>query len=641
MRHTFAALTASFSFAALSLSLSLCALTPGTAWAEELQCVGVMGNSGEQGSTLVRFQGASASGLGVVYDRFGTLWDRGGMLALNRYSPDGRQIATYPLPKNVPGQGDGKLDSIALSGDTVMLKLGSALYTLPVAAPGGTAPALLDGASKIDRMSLSAWQGWVAVLSGNDVVLINGTGEKKTLATLADPKCFHIEIALDGSVYVQMTNRVLRRVAQDGAISDVPGGMPGDRSQLIDGWWYGHIWHGTIRRSDLAFQPSPGVVLGGNSGSFLGHVAENSDLSKGQGMVHMGTGNLFAVSGHQGILQLLEWKPVDKRFDIIRRIGCVNVCAGIGLDRDGRIWHSTGRWEWNDGPATPLLYGVPPGESAPVITMLESDTMMACQQMWGATTFRYGKLDKEVRGNRLEKSTLPKDVVAIAAAPYQKKNAALLLQKDGKCTAVFISPEGNPSAEAGPVTLKTATPVTRYTSLVALNKSVLLAGGDGAVIHFTPEGETDWKETGRWSMWGNRQEDNFGNQITLTADVKRLWVSDSSRHRVLCFDIANYFYTGDVKEGIFPTPEFVRRQPNVGNDVANSSIGAGDPHTTQFHKDGVTHLAPRLIATFGRTDAQGDDMASLNAPQTIAARGDRAVVFDSGNQRLLKIELRK
>ena len=45
----------------------------------------------------------------------------------------------------------------------------------------------------------------------------------------------------------------------------------------------------------------------------------------------------------------------------------------------------------------------------------------------------------------------------------------------------------------------------------------------------------------------------------------------------------------------------------------------------------------KALATFGTTDKAGDDLATIYAPETIAARGERAVVYDRGNQRLMKL----
>ena len=86
---------------------------------------------------------------------------------------------------------------------------------------------------------------------------------------------------------------------------------------------------------------------------------------------------------------------------------------------------------------------------------------------------------------------------------------------------------------------------------------------------------------------GGLTPQRFGGPIWLAADAGRLWVSDAARHRVICFDLAS----------------------------------------------------GRELASFGRPDAAGDDLGGLHAPSTIAARGPRAVVFDGGNQRLIKLRI--
>ena len=68
-------------------------------FAASLKCEGVLGNSGEQGAALVRFGTEPAKGMGVAYDRFGSLWDRGGAGVLNRYALDGRLLRTYRIRK--------------------------------------------------------------------------------------------------------------------------------------------------------------------------------------------------------------------------------------------------------------------------------------------------------------------------------------------------------------------------------------------------------------------------------------------------------------------------------------------------------------------------------------------------------------
>jgi hypothetical protein len=45
------------------------------------------------------------------------------------------------------------------------------------------------------------------------------------------------------------------------------------------------------------------------------------------------------------------------------------------------------------------------------------------------------------------------------------------------------------------------------------------------------------------------------------------------------------------------------------------------------------------LATFGRVDSPGSEISHVNSPTVLAARGDRAIVYDSGNQRLVKLRM--
>jgi len=47
----------------------------------------------------------------------------------------------------------------------------------------------------------------------------------------------------------------------------------------------------------------------------------------------------------------------------------------------------------------------------------------------------------------------------------------------------------------------------------------------------------------------------------------------------------------------------------------------------------------KFVAQFGVTDKPGDDATHLDTPTFVALQGSRAVVADSGNQRLMKLEV--
>ena len=552
--------------------------------AEGISCDGILGNSGEQGATLVRFQGAAASGMGIVCDRYGSLWDRAGA-ALNRYAADGRLLASYKLP-NAPV--DRNSDTIALLGDTIVVRLGGQLATLSIDAASGAEVQPLKIAA--DKLSFSSHDGWLAASKGPEVFLVNATAEKKPVVTLKkDPQA--VEIGPDGIVYVVLDWQLDRVVAGAADGIEPAGPQPGERPQFLDGYWYGSGFHSTERRFDKNLKPAPGVVLGGNSGAFIGHVDEQSEIVNGRGLARLRT-DLFAMSGFGGIVHLLEWKPAEKRFTPIRRIGGLPACEAIGLDREGRVWCGSGQWEWADGPASPQRLGIPTPDKVFGLTTLDNGSLCGVGFQWGKPSLLSGTLDKELRIRRIESETaLPKEAVGVAVTEIDKRRSLVVLESGGKAVAVEVNGDGSYKSDIGPVHFTTVPPVKAWTSLAAPTKDALLAAGDGFVIEFARDGQ-NWKEKRRWNSSGTSVQggtDTFGPTIRLAADAGHLWVADTARSRVLCFDRA-----------------------------------------TQ-----------KLLGSFGTADSPGDDLTHVNTPTTLAACGDRAVVYDSGNQRLVKLRLEK
>ncbi|HCE46482.1 MAG TPA: hypothetical protein DET40_23300 [Lentisphaeria bacterium] len=549
--------------------------------ADVIICDGVLGNSGEQGASLVRFDGAGTSGMGIVCDRYGSLWDRGGA-ALNRYAVDGRLLASYKLPKT---NADRNSDAVALAGDTLIIRMGGQLYSLPVDAPAGSEvqPMKIEAT----KMSFSSKDGWVLAAKGPEVFLVNAKGEKKPVATLKkNPD--GVEFGPDGSICAILEWKVYKVVPEAADKVELIAGAPGERSQYLNGSWYGSAWHSTLRRFDKELKPSPGVVLGGNSGSFIGHVAEQSEIVNGRGLAQINP-NLFAISGFGGVIHLLEWIGADKRFEPVRRIGALQSCGALALDREGRTWCVSGNWDWNDGPSTPQRWGVPVPEKVFGMAMMDSGSICGYGIMWGKPMVMFGKMDKEVRLGRIEAQTaLPKEAVAVAVTEMNKKRVLLILEANGKLTAANINGDGSYNSDGAAVQLITATPVKEWTSLASSGKDMLIGAGDGYVIELARDGE-GWKEKRRWNSFGQDNADKFGASIWLALDSGRLWVSDKMRNRVVCFDLSS----------------------------------------------------GKQLATYGVADTAGSEITKMNSPAVIAADGKRAVLYDSGNQRILKLELQE
>jgi hypothetical protein len=559
------------------LSIALATLAWCSAPATEVVCDGVLGNSGEQGSSLVRFGNAGSRGIGTAVDRFGSLWDRAGKGVLNRYAADGRLLGSYRIPHH-----EGGNDQLALVGDTLVLLLGNRLHTLAVTAPPGTEAAATRSEAKC--LSFASLKGRVAIAQGDRILWFDpASGATEAIAELKDIES--LEVGGDGAVYAKSRNQIHRFGA--GANDGWPKAAPGERPQLIDGWWYGHAWHGTIRRADANLDPDPGVILGGASGHFIGHLDQNSELSNCRGMAKLWDG-VFALSGMGGVLQLASWDGAARQLTIMRRIGAVPTCRGLGLDRDGNVYHHTGVWQWHDGPDAPLRFQINTPEGLGQVVMLDDRRMVAAANLWGKPSFLHGELTGEVKTDRIEKDcALPKNTVGAAVYPGESGWTLLTILPDGTANAFALDGEGRYRSDRPAVTLATAHPVKEWTSLAVVGDA-LLAAGDGHLIAFARDGG-NWKEAKRWNAWGGAPEQKFGMRIHIGSDGKTLVVADRERHRVLGF-----------------------------------AADGGAP-----------------AWSFGTPDKPGTDLASIDRPETVAIRNGRVVVYDAGNQRVLKLRLAK
>ncbi|MFA6292903.1 MAG: hypothetical protein WC637_14030, partial [Victivallales bacterium] len=255
MKNTFFKMTA----AALTL-----ACIGSSSFADKLTFSGVLGNSGEQGKYLVRFGAKQARGLGVVYDKYGSLWDRGGDGVLNRYALDGRLLASYPIPAGERGS-----EKITAVGDKIVLLLQGKLYTLPVDSPAGTKPTPLG--IDADEMSFGSYDGKIAISQVKEIP--DGAGKKRVSqisylnlaskeivsaakSALADARS--IELLSNGDVVVAVQNKMQLLHNGEKTLETWPRPSPGGRHQFLDGFWFGQNYHGTVRRFNAEFEAEPG-----------------------------------------------------------------------------------------------------------------------------------------------------------------------------------------------------------------------------------------------------------------------------------------------------------------------------------------------------------------------------------------------
>ncbi|QJE94948.1 hypothetical protein [Luteolibacter luteus] len=542
----------------------------GASAALEIRCSGVLGNSGEQGSSLVRFAEKTATGMGVAWDAAGTIWDRGGDGRLNRYAVDGRLLASYPLP---PGGGPQDKDTLLICGDSLLLKLGKKLYRLSLDAPAGAEPVELGIDAK--RLSLSAEDGWAAAANGKAIFLVNSSGETKPVAT-SEEDISDLEIGPRHGIYAKSGDKIRRvdRFAPEKGAG--PWTAPDDRPQWIADRWFGSAWHGTLRRFGEDFLPDPGVVLGGASGSFIGYVEGNHELNDSRGLATT-DGRLFAASGAEGVMHLMEWRAAENRFALLRRIGAMATCSALVIDADRRVYFNGGFWDWSDAPDTPLRHSVPPPQAPGFAgaSAAPDGGFVGPAIRWDKPAIYYGghggplKLSEDI--------PLPEGAVASTLLRVKDRDALFISDSRGKGRICFVSREGRFEGDGGAAELRTREPIGKLTSLTPSGPE-LLAAADGKLLRLNAV-DGGWQEK-------QGIEAGFGAEIYLAASGDLLWVSDTENHRVLC-------------------------------------LRAGKP-----------------IAEFGTAGRKGADLQTLDQPRAIGASGTSAAVFDSGNQRLMKLELR-
>jgi hypothetical protein len=117
----------------------------------------------------------------------------------------------------------------------------------------------------------------------------------------------------------------------------------------------------------------------------------------------------------------------------------------------------------------------------------------------------------------------------------------------------------------------------------------LLAVADGSdVVLLQRSGDASFRVRHRLNAWNDAPQAQFGRQLRLDGEGATLLIADTDRHRVLWLDV--------------PTR--------------------------------------RVVAQFGDTDKPGAGTLALDGPTVITLCGHRAVVYDSNNQRLVKLMLK-
>lgn len=475
----------------------------------ELQFVGELGNSGD-----VVFSKTAAIGIGPVIDGEGAIWERGGADRLNRYSLDGRLLASIEIPAS-----HGRNDQLTRARDLLLLKLDAKVYTLSI--DSNTLTLVTEG---VELMSSGAFAGKVAIYQKPALSWLNPlSGEITAIVKNLESRVDAIHVAEDGTVYVFGEEKV--RAWKDGALlTGFPKPFRGERPQLVGDHWYSHAGHGTINRLDAEFQPDPGVVLGGASGSFIGYLPQSAEIDNGRGMAKVSEG-LYAVSGMGGVVQLISWNGDEQRFEIARRIGALDQISGVAIDQSGNIWTPRGSWRWDAGAETPVTVGDKQPEISAQPTVLGGKTLCVLKTHYNDARLCRGQFIDASGWSHLDSPQvkdfkLAESLSGAAAVEINGQLAMVFVERGGKAYQMAITSDGHMASPPTEITL----PGLKDGTSLAWFGGQLLAADSGKILAFEPEGGGKWRALG--------QRASFDGEIHIASDGARLAVSERDAGKV-------------------------------------------------------------------------------------------------------------
>ncbi len=585
-----------------------------TAGEATITAAGVIGNTGGQGAALIHqttdlgFRGhGNQVGCGLVLDRRGALWTRLDDSAVSRLSLDGRQLARFTAPHSNSGY-----DTISLLGDQVLLLASGELLSLPIEAASGSAFTPLG--AKLRALAHTPVAGrMAAITSEGAVVWMAGDGRSEEIARL--PDAWIVEADGGGALYVGTRSQAN---FDDGMMHKLVGGKEVSGSGWPKPWaivrpgvaMAANFLHwdeggffaggsGQLSHFTADLEPSPGTVLGMQGAYVIGVGADwRQELGVARGIVRIRPG-LYAVGGAWGQPFFAAWPDVTRSMHLIAWFTARPDCQALNIDADGMVFADRLAYAWDATPDSFPLQ-VEGSELASQIVragpnlLIRQDRWAHGSDDWALPLHSGARMentdwlnrDKVDRPGWWDRAEHGPARVFPAVAYVEGEGFTFLCLADASgARSLHLAGNGRLVGVGGAVAFRSAQPGKELTSLALGDGQTLLAAIDGQVVEFAPAG-SDWQEQRRWNSWGDAPEERLGARIHLACDHGRLLVADQERNRVLWFAAAG----------------------------------------------------GRPLAVFGGV-AGGSDLRSLAAPGLVAICGERAVVHDAGNQRLVKLVL--
>ena len=620
--------------------LALWLLAQATASAAAIRAVGVLGNSGRAGPTLLRVGSMPLErcASGVAIDDDLTLWVSGGD-AINRIGLDGRLVERFPLePKGSVADSwafarvGGKVFFFGRKPDGK-----HALFCLPMRSGAAAKPVEVElpplGNPHVRYALAPQPLGGKLVLAGQR----DGRDKHQIIVYFLDPgklaleEAFAVPGAYPQGLAVDPEREVIYLGANFGMfVGGVthqnvfgiaafrPDGTKADPSfpvqcmktpalptqfrgvvSLAGGALWDTAWYGFLARLDLRARGEPGrVVEWHHELDYPTQVLGVLDCGRREAPSRV---PLLIATPMPDAVYFAVWMSEGEELRLVRRLGCLPVISSLGLSPDGWVTASTARtqlwWRWGDPSDAPPRKTDIHLAITPLFFRGEEALAIAAQyhlRNVGRMPIKSTVFSRRLGGRN--------EARRVGNVPFNKPvGLSVRLEQGGQSGTLFVTDAATRQLWRTVLWLGNLTPDERRwqkveiegaelrspTDVAALLDGRLIVADGGRLLGLRPSGEgyaADWE----LSAWGPGPADRFGPRLRMSLDGPWLVVSDTARHRLLWF-------------------EWQTR---------------------------------RLIAQFGETDRPGADAAHLDSPAQVCLRGTRAVVADSGNQRILEVRLR-
>lgn len=604
--------------------------------ASQIEVTGILGNSGVAGDELVRINTAlkrdNGSGLnsGVYLDRDWRVWTSGGD-AFICLTFDGRLVRRYPLEP-----AGSRIDTPAFAAlDDVLYALGHlpkpdpktrsdvALFALPLSGAAtaavavATFPEIPSHQTGVLCPTPHAGQllmafGTNTAGAGEITIETYAPGTKARTRLFSLPGNYASALATDpagealfvggyfgkyvgGNRHQPNVHEILK-VGWDGAVQwrreclETPANPTLFRGLVSHAG--GALWdsahYGFMARFDLNGKTAPGKVASWDMR--IPYVSQVLDVRRATALLPPAgpaeTLDPVLLANHSPEhTYLAVWDDAAQVIELRQRYGSLPDVRAVTLSTDGWVNASTEGlqfwWQFADAANTPPRFANHSAACTPGVFRGEWVSALA-------KSLPITSRPALGRGTAQRASANLAPFAAVGYAVDQEPAKPMAYATDGTTNGIWrATMDARTWAPAGWKLLMVAGGPVEVTGDIAVLGGGRVAVADHGAVALLELNGDGLKLVQRIARWGNGAGEHFGGALRLAADGANLIVADTVRHRVLWFDARTL----------------------------------------------------KLIAQAGQTDGPGTGVEDFDRPSAVALAGANAVVYDAGNQRLVKLLL--